>query len=138
MRRHYARPVPSRRSAPRPSSAPVARFRLRVTAGDVIAVGPGKVDLLEAIDRTGSLTAAAAALGMSYRRAWLLLDETNRALREPAVVSAKGGASGGGSTLTATGRDVVALYRGIEARAAQTCAADLERLLALLAPHARR
>ena len=60
------------------AAAPQLRFRMRVTQGDVIAVGPGKIALLEAVDKTGSITAAAKSLDMSYRRAWLLLDELNR------------------------------------------------------------
>ena len=112
--------------------APVVRFRLRVTCGAAIAVGPGKIALLEAIASTGSLTAAAKLLDMSYRRAWLLLDEVNRSLREPAVDSAKGGAYGGGSALTDTGRELIELYRGIEQQAEQACAAELQRLRALV------
>jgi len=61
------------------------RFRIRVLRGDAIAIGPGKVALLEAVDATGSITAAAKALGMSYRRAWMLVDELNSSLRTPAV-----------------------------------------------------
>ena len=67
---------------------PVARFRLRVTAGDAIFVGPGKVALLEAIRDTRSITAAAKSMGMSYRRAWVLIDELNRSLAAAAVTSA--------------------------------------------------
>ena len=61
------------------------QFRLRVVRGDDIAVGPGKVDLLEAIARDGSITVAARSLGMSYRRAWLLVDTMNRSFRGPVV-----------------------------------------------------
>ncbi|GAP34981.1 winged helix-turn-helix domain-containing protein [Piscinibacter sakaiensis] len=114
-------------------SRPTARFRLRVTVGDAIAIGPGKIALLEAIAATGSLTEAARHLGMSYRRAWLLLDQINRSLKLPAVDSAKGGAHGGGSVLTAVGEEVVTLYRGIEATAEAACADALKRLLALVA-----
>ena len=110
----------------------VAHFRLRVRIGERIAVGPGKVDLLEAIDATGSLTAAARALGMSYRRAWLLLDDLNRSLPEGAVESAVGGLNGGGSVLTASGRELVELYRRIETTAARETAPDMERLKSLL------
>ncbi len=109
------------------------RFRTRVTVGDVIAIGPGKIALLEAIEQSGSLTAAAKQLDMSYRRAWLLLDEMNRALKRPAVESSKGGSTGGGSLLTETGHQVIALYRRIEATAEQACAADIRTLLKLLA-----
>jgi len=122
-----SRPV---RAAPAPS----ARFRLRVTAGYVIFVGPGKVDLLEAIRATRSITAAAKAMGMSYRRAWILVDEMNRALSGPAVRTATGGERGGGSTLTPLGDELVDVYRRIESTAARACARDLARLLALATP----
>ncbi|MFG5407976.1 sigma 54-interacting transcriptional regulator [Piscinibacter sakaiensis] len=112
---------------------PLRARRLRVTVGDAIAIGPGKIALLEAIAATGSLTEAARHLGMSYRRAWLLLDQINRSLKLPAVDSAKGGAHGGGSVLTAVGEEVVTLYRGIEATAEAACADALKRLLALVA-----
>ena len=108
------------------------RLRMRLTVGEVIAIGPGKIALLEALAREGSITAAAKAQGMSYRRAWLLIDELNRALREPAVSTAQGGAKGGGSQLTDAGERLVALYRGIERRALLHCAADIEALQALL------
>lgn len=106
---------------------------MRINAGDTIAIGPGKVALLEAIEQTGSITAAAKHLDMSYRRAWMLLDELNRCLRKPAVDSAKGGTQGGGSALTETGRQVIALYRRIDETAAQACKADVARLIGLLA-----
>lgn len=115
-----------------PALEPSASFRLRVAAGDRVAIGPGKIALLEAIARTGSLTAAAKALEMSYRRAWLLLDEVNQSLFEPAVASSKGGAHGGGSALTGTGRELIALYRRIEQTAQRECAGDLRRLFDLL------
>ena len=95
-------------------------------------MGPGKIALLEAVAACGSITAAARQLGMSYRRAWLLLNELNRALRVPAVDSAKGGPHGGGSALTAQGQQLIALYRRIEARANTASQADIGRLLAML------
>ena len=98
------RPRPRRRG-------PVARFRLRVTTGDTIAIGPGKIDLLEAIADTQSITAAAKSIGMSYRRAWMLVDQINASLRQPAVASAKGGEHGGGSRLTAVGEALIERYR---------------------------
>lgn len=126
--------------ATRPSKAaatkdakPVLRFRMRITRGDQIAVGPGKIALLEAIERTGSITAAAKSLDMSYRRAWLLLDEMNRSLREPAVATSKGGNSGGGAILTESGRQVIALYRRIEEGACAACKQDIGTLMGLLA-----
>ncbi len=114
------------------SAGPQLRFRVRITDGDSIAVGPGKIALLEAVAQTGSITAAAKQLDMSYRRAWLLLDELNRSLCEPAVDSAKGGAAGGGSVLTDAGRELVALYRRIETTAAESCRGDIRKLMKLL------
>jgi len=108
------------------------KFRMRMTVGDVIAVGPGKIALLEALAETGSITAAAKSLGMSYRRAWLLIDELNSALREPAVSTAQGGAKGGGSKLTPQGEQLVALYREIEARALAHCEEPIDQLLRML------
>ena len=115
------------------SAAPKVRFRLRVTTDEEIAIGPGKISLLEAIGETGSLTAAAKRIEMSYRRAWLLLDQLNRSLKKPAVTTATGGEHGGGSELTDTGRKLIALYRGIEATAARTCAAEIRQVIGLLA-----
>ena len=105
-----------------------ARFRLRITRGEEIVVGPGKVALLEAVAREGSITAAAKALGMSYRRAWLLIDTMNRNFRGPVVVAGAGGAQGGGAMLTPLGTEVVERYRRIEDRAAKATAADLRKL----------
>lgn len=81
-------------------------------------IGPGKIDLLEAIDREGSISAAGRALGMSYKRAWDLVDAMNRLLGVAVVAASTGGARGGGATLTDAGRGLVADYRAIE-RAAQ-------------------
>jgi molybdate transport system regulatory protein len=123
-------------SAPKSSGKPAAaraRFRLRITTGEVIAIGPGKISLLEAIGETGSITAAAKHLDMSYRRAWLLLDELNKALEQPAVDSAKGGTHGGGSALTEVGMQVIALYRRVETTAERACQADMKKLIGLLA-----
>ena len=123
-------PGKSRKAA---AAKPETRFRLRVTAGDAIAIGPGKIALVEAIAETGSITAAAKRLDMSYRRAWLLLDELNRSLAKPAVDSAKGGQHGGGSRVTPVGLQLIALYRGIEATAAKACRVEVALLLRLLA-----
>jgi molybdate transport system regulatory protein len=77
-------------------------------------IGPGKIALLEAIGKTGSIRAAARSMNMSYRRAWLLVDEINKLLNEPAVATATGGASGGGTILTPVGRKAIQLYHSIE------------------------
>ena len=111
---------------------PRVQFRLRITRGQDIAVGPGKVDLLEAIAATGSITAAARQLGMSYRRAWLLVDTMNRCFEEPVVAAEAGGKRGGGTRLTATGRRAIAHYRRIERLAAKASAGELRSLVKLL------
>jgi len=113
--------------------APRIQFRLRILHGDDIAVGPGKVDLLEAIDRHGSITSAARSLDMSYRRAWLLIDTMNRCFALPVVTTEAGGARGGGTTLTPLGREVVARYRAAEAAAAAAARPDLSALVKRLA-----
>jgi molybdate transport system regulatory protein len=133
--------TPIRKKPPAPRSAagarsarqvPAARFRLRVTSGETISVGPGKISLLEAIRQTRSITSAARSIGMSYRRAWMLIDELNASLKKPAVHSAKGGERGGGSELTEVGEALIDLYRRIEERAAKACAADIATLLKLV------
>jgi molybdate transport system regulatory protein len=90
-------------------------IRLDLASGG--RIGPGKIALLEAIQSTGSISAAARSIGMSYRRAWLLVDEINQALREPAVTAETGGVHGGGAAVTAVGERVVVLYRAIESQA---------------------
>jgi len=85
------------------------RFRVDFTPG--CSLGPGKIELLETIDQTGSLRQAAQTLGMSYRRAWLLLDALNRSFTEPAAIASVGGQGGGGARLTAFGEELVKRYR---------------------------
>jgi molybdate transport system regulatory protein len=99
-------------------------------------IGPGKVALLEQIGATGSISAAGRALGMSYRRAWLLVEELNRLFREPVVNAHPGGAGGGGTSLTAFGRRLVADYRAIEAAAQAQAAARLAALETALSAEA--
>jgi molybdate transport system regulatory protein len=121
--------------APRPSPAPHApdvRFRLRITQGEAIALGPGKVTLLEAVRDQGSISAAARSLNMSYRRAWMLMDELNQSLSSPAMVSEHGGNTGGRSVLTPVGEEIVRLYRAIEAQAYAACADQIGALTGLL------
>ena len=93
------------------------RPRIRIKAGKDIALGPGKVDLLEAIERTGSISAGARELGLSYRRAWDLVDAMNHCFKNPLVARVKGGKGGGGAQLTAEGRDMLDLYRTMETKA---------------------
>lgn len=109
------------------------KLKLQLTCGDTYALGPGKADLLEAIDREGSITAAGRALGMSYRRTWLLVDEMNRCFRERLVETLTGGGRDRGARLTGAGRDVLAAYREMETEAARvTEGAGFRRLLAAI------
>lgn len=93
------------------------RPRIRIKAGKDIALGPGKVDLLEAIETAGSISAAARELGLSYRRAWDLVDTMNHCFKHPLVARVKGGKGGGGAQLTDEGRDILKLYRTMETKA---------------------
>ncbi len=119
--------------ARRGTPTPLLQLRIRVRLGDVVAIGPGKIALLEAVREHGSISAGARALGMSYRRAWLLLDELNASLAMPAIVTAQGGKSGGGAALTTSGEALVALYRRIESAALAETRKDVARLLRMLA-----
>jgi len=97
-------------------------------------MGPGKADLLDAIAQTGSISAAARSMDMSYRRAWMLVDLMNRSFREPLVRSAIGGTRGGGAQLTEAGMRVLAQFRLMEAAALAAAQAHLALLVAELAP----
>ena len=98
-----------------------------------VALGPGKADLLQGIRETGSISAAARRMSMSYRRAWELVNEMNRSFSQPLVASTKGGAGRGGASLTAFGDDVLARYRRMEERSALAIKADLAALRRKLA-----
>jgi molybdate transport system regulatory protein len=108
------------------------RLMLRVDFGPNRAIGPGKIKLLEAIDQSGSISQAGRALGMSYRRAWLLIDDMNRCFREPVVSAQPGGAHGGGAVLTGFGRKLVDNYRAIESEATAATEGRLRELAASL------
>ena len=110
-----------------------ANARLRVLLGEATAIGPGKADLLDAVARTGSISAAARAMGMSYRRAWLLIDTMNKCFRAPLVETNAGGKGGGGAQVTGMGHDVLARYRAMEAKARAAVGTELEDFRTLLA-----
>lgn len=108
------------------------RPQLRISFKKSIAMGPGKADLLDAIDRTGSISAAAREMDMSYRRAWLLVETMNTSFSRLVVETATGGVHGGGARVTSFGRDIVRRYRDMERRAAEAVADDLNQFSALL------
>ena len=107
---------------------PTTGARLRVVLGPGIALGPGKADLLEAIAETGSISAAGRQLKMSYRRAWLLVDELNGSFQSALVAADKGGAHGGGARLTELGARVLKHFRSMERKTHKAIAADLRAL----------
>ena len=106
----------------------MARLTIRVDLADDVALGPGKIRLLELVGESGSISAAGRAMGMSYRRAWTLVDGLNQSFTSPVVVAQLGGVRGGGASLTALGHDVIAHYRAAERAAAKASAADLAAL----------
>jgi molybdate transport system regulatory protein len=107
--------------------------RLRILLGAAIAIGPGKAALLEAIAETGSIAAAGRRMGMSYRRAWVLVKSMNGCFRDRLVEASKGGSAGGGAELTEMGREVLRRYRAMEARAADAVVQEMQAFRDLLA-----
>lgn len=101
---------------------------VRILFGAATSLGPGKIALLEAIAHSGSISAAARTMHMSYRRAWLLVEAMNQAFKRPVVLTAAGGKGGGGAEITPFGHDLLSRYRVIEAKAAAAVGADLAAL----------
>ncbi|MFO1037102.1 MAG: winged helix-turn-helix domain-containing protein [Geminicoccaceae bacterium] len=110
------------------------RVTLRLDFADGSRLGHGKIQLLEQIVRLGSITAAGKALGMSYKRAWELVDSVNGAFTEPVIVTQHGGSQGGGARLTPFGTSLVERFRRMEQQAAQNAERDLAEIEALLRP----
>jgi len=106
--------------------------QIRIMFRKAIAMGPGKADLLRAIDETGSISAAARALGMSYRRAWLLVDTMNQCFKTPVVDTLTGGQKGGGARVTETGHEVLNRYLEMEAKAAASVKKELAEFMRLM------
>ncbi len=111
----------------------MAKLTIRVDLAPAGAVGPGKIRLLELVDETGSISAAGRAMNMSYRRAWLLVDELNKRFKRPLVATRLGGESGGGAALTPFGKDMVRNYRDMEVEARAAVTAHLRAFQAALA-----
>jgi len=105
---------------------------LRVTLTEAAYIGPGRADLLEGIAETGSISAAGKRMGMSYKRAWSLVQALNEGFGAPLVEASRGGAAQGGARLTDLGRDVLARYRAMQARTAEAIADDVAALRALI------
>ena len=105
--------------------------RPRVYIGDSIVLGPGKIDLLRLVGETHSISAAARALRIPYKRAWLLVDSLNEGFGRPVIVPTRGGKGGGGTILTPLGQELLNLYTALEQRINAESAAELEALRAL-------
>ncbi len=106
---------------------------LRIVLSETAYIGPGRADLLEGIARTGSIAAAGKAMGMSYKRAWGLVRALNDGFGAPLVVSSRGGAEQGGANLTPLGREALARYRAMQARAEAAIEDDVNALRAMIA-----
>ena len=109
--------------------------RLRVLLAEAIAIGPGKAELLRHIREEGSISAAARAMNMSYRRAWLLVDTMNHCFLAPVVSTATGGSHGGGAHLTEMGEEILTRYEAMEAKANLTLAPDIAAFRKLMQLH---
>jgi len=116
----------------------MARLTIRIDLSPRYAIGPGKIRLLELIDELGSISGAGRAMKMSYRRAWLLVDELNHIFAERVATTTLGGAAGGGAALTVFGRGLVESYRRMEAETYVTLSKQLEALDAALGRRPRR
>lgn len=109
------------------------KLKAQLLKGDMIAFGPGKADLLDAIAKTGSISAAARAMGMSYKRAWDLVDTMNRSFRSPLVETGRGGSKHGGAQVTALGKKIVARFRALQRASEKAAAGHAAKLMAELA-----
>jgi molybdate transport system regulatory protein len=134
--------VNAQRPAPKPG-APGRRGResaalrvpkpqIRILFRKAIAMGPGKAELLEAIERTGSISAAARDMDMSYRRAWMLVDAMNQSFRQPIVATETGGQKGGGAQVTEFGREMLRRYLDMEAKAARAVEREMGEFIKLM------
>jgi molybdate transport system regulatory protein len=111
---------------------PSTMIRPRLYLDESLTIGPGKIDVLRKIDETHSISAAARALGMTYKYAWLLIDSLNQGIGRPVVETATGGRGGGGTTLTPLGKKLVEHYQALEARLNSSAQAELDTLLRLI------
>jgi molybdate transport system regulatory protein len=110
--------------------------RLRIVLEPDIAIGPGKADLLEGIRQTGSIAGAGRAMGMSYKRAWYLVETMNRCFKSPLVEASKGGRAGGGARLTQLGQEVLERYRRMEMLTAEVIEPEMAALRSVVADRA--
>jgi molybdate transport system regulatory protein len=120
--------------APAALTVAVPNLSIRINLGKNARIGPGKIALLEEVEKKGSISGGGRALNMSYRRAWGLIEEMNQTLGIAVVETDTGGAGGGGARLTDAGREIVSQYRELEEGAAKATRQHLSRLLEVCKP----
>lgn len=118
---------------PQRRASPIGLSHLRITLSDTFYIGPGRADLLELIAETGSISEAAKRMGMSYKRAWGLVQALNEGFGKALVETARGGAAQGGALLTPLGEEVLARYRAMEKATEAAIADDVAALRAVVA-----
>ena len=116
---------------------PSVKVKIQLVVNDNIALGPGKADLLEAIQEKGSISAAAVHMGMSYKRAWDLVNTMNKSFKQAVVATSVGGGKGGGAQVTDFGSQILMQYRVIEAKTTLALKAEMGDLLLMLATNER-
>ncbi len=117
--------------SPSPDTTSAKMMRPRVRIGEAVAIGPGKIELLRHVAQGRSISAAARAMGMTYKRAWQLIDALNRGFGRPVVEATSGGKGGGGARLTPLGEELIARYDALEAKLDETAQPELDGLRAL-------
>ena len=101
--------------------------RIRVLLGDAASLGPGKIELIDAIEKAGSISGAAKMMNMSYRRAWNLVDSINHDFTEEIIITSVGGKGGGGAIVTELGLEIIQRYRQLESKALDSVLEELEQ-----------
>ncbi len=109
-----------------------AHLKIRISQGPIVVMGPGKADLLDAIDQCGSISSAAKQMNMSYKRAWDLVDIINKSFKEPLIISSPGGKHGGGAKLTEFGHFILANYRSLVVKTYTSADVELNNILSNL------
>jgi molybdate transport system regulatory protein len=127
-----AKPAVAGRRGRESAGLRVPKPQIRILFRKAIAMGPGKAELLEAIERSGSISAAAREMDMSYRRAWMLVDAMNQSFRQPIVTTETGGQKGGGAQVTDFGREVLRRYLDMEAKAAKAVEKEMGEFIKLM------
>jgi molybdate transport system regulatory protein len=117
--------------SPSPDNSTATMVRPRIRIGEAITIGPGKIDLLRHVAQGRSISAAARSMGLTYKRAWLLIDALNRGFGRPVVEAVSGGKGGGGARLTPLGEELIARYEALQAKMDAAAQPELDALRSL-------